>query len=192
MNLVFLLEERSAEEMLKGVLPKLVPDTINVRFLVFEGKQDLEKQLQKRLQGWQQPNSVFLVMRDQDRGDCLAIKQQLAQKVLASGKQQSTLIRIACTELESFYLGDLEAVEQGLGLSHLAKKQDTAKYRTPDQLTNAKQELKKLTGQHYEQISGSREIAKFLKVDGSNKSLSFNVLMNGINQLLERCYETQI
>jgi LAS superfamily LD-carboxypeptidase LdcB len=187
MNLVFLLEERSAEEMLKGVLPKLLPAHINTRYLVFEGKQDLEKQLQKRLQGWRLPNTVFLVMRDKDGGDGPSIKQQLMQKVIDSGKQQATLVRIACTELESFYLGDLNAVEHGLGIANLAKKQNDKKYRTPDVLSNAAQELKRLTQNQYEKVSGSRAISAFLKVDGSNRSHSFNVLLTGINKLITLC-----
>lgn len=187
MNLVFLLEERSAEEMLKGVLPKLLPAHINTRYLVFEGKQDLEKQLQKRLQGWRLPNTVFLVMRDKDGGDGPSIKQQLMQKVIDSGKQQATLVRIACTELESFYLGDLNAVEHGLGIANLAKKQNDKKYRTPDVLSNAAQELKRLTQNQYEKVSGSRAISAFLKVDGSNRSHSFNVLLIGINKLITLC-----
>jgi hypothetical protein len=148
--LVFLLEEPSAAEMLKGILPNILPEDVNVKFLVFEGKQDLEKQLERRLKGWQQSNSVFLVMRDKDGGDCLTIKQRLAEKVCTSGKQAVTLIRIACTELESFYLGDLNAVEQGLEIANLAKKQLIRKYRTPDSLSNAAQELSNLTQRKYQ------------------------------------------
>lgn len=182
--LVFLLEEPSAAEMLKGILPNILPEDVNVKFLVFEGKQDLEKQLERRLKGWQQPNSVFLVMRDKDGGDCLMIKQRLAEKVCASGKQAVTLIRIACTELESFYLGDLNAVQQGLEIGNLAKKQLIRKYRTPDTLSNAAQELSNLTQKKYQKVAGSRAIAPFLKIDGSNKSHSFNVLLVGIRKLV--------
>ena len=182
--LVFVLEEPSAKEMLKGVLPKILPQDIEVKYLVFEGKQDLEKQLVHRLKHWQQPESVFLVMRDKDGADCMMIKNRLAEKVQETGKQDATLIRIACTELESFYLGDLSAVEKGLGISNLAKKQQEKKYRTPDRLANAKEELKKLTLQKYQQISSSREIAPHLKTDGSNKSHSFNVLLSGIKKLI--------
>ena len=45
-HLVFLLEELSAEEMLKGVLPKILPEGIHVKFIVFEGKQDLDGDLE--------------------------------------------------------------------------------------------------------------------------------------------------
>lgn len=184
-QLVFLLEERSAEEMLKGVLPKLLPDDISVKYIVFEGKQDLEKQLERRLRGWQQANTAFLVMRDKDGGDCLLIKRQLTEKAHASGKGGTTLIRIACTELESFYLGDLNAVELGLGIANLAKKQNERKYRTPDVLANAAQELQNLTQRKYQKVAGSRAIAPHLKTDGSNRSHSFNVLLSGIEKLVE-------
>lgn len=184
MNLIFLLEELSAAEMLKGVLPKILSDGIKVKYVVFEGKQDLEKQLERRLKGWQQPNSAFLVMRDKDGGDCLLIKRQLAEKANASGKGGMTLIRIACSELESFYLGDLNAVEQGLGLSNLAKKQQERKYRTPDALSNAAQELQNLTQRKYQKVAGSRAIAPHLKTDGSNRSRSFNALLTGIEKLM--------
>ena len=73
MNLVFFLEEPSAREMLKGLLPRVLPDVISFRYLVFEGKQDLEKNIVRRLRGWRAPNSVFIVLRDQDAGDCSAI-----------------------------------------------------------------------------------------------------------------------
>ena len=40
-QLIFLLEEPSAEEMLKAILPKVLPADIHTEFKVFEGKQDL-------------------------------------------------------------------------------------------------------------------------------------------------------
>jgi hypothetical protein len=41
-HLVFLLEERSAKEMLDGLLPRLFPQPVRYRCIVFEGIQDLE------------------------------------------------------------------------------------------------------------------------------------------------------
>ncbi len=186
MHLVFMLEERSAAEMLKGVLPNIISAEVIVRYVVFEGKQDLEKQLERRLRGWQLANSVFLVLRDKDGGDCVEIKRKLAEKVNACGKSAVTLIRIACTELESFYLGDLHAVEKGLEISNLTRKQSERKYRAPDVLSNASQELQNLTQRKYQKVAGSRAIGPYLKTDGSNRSRSFNVLLTGIQGLLQR------
>ncbi len=181
--LVCLLEEPSAKEMLKGVLPRVLPDDVYVQYIVFEGKQDLEKQLQRRLRLWKQPDSFFLVMRDQDSGDCMIIKENLLVKIKETGRHDTTIVRIACHELESFYLGDLKAVENGLGIHGLAKNQSKRKYTGSDSLSNAAEELIKLTRKQYQKVSGSRAIAPYLKIDGSNHSHSFNVLLDGIRRL---------
>ena len=51
-HLVFFLEEPSAREMLRGILPKILPADISTQFVVFSGKQDLEKRLPVRLRAW--------------------------------------------------------------------------------------------------------------------------------------------
>lgn len=183
-TLVCLLEEPSAREMLKGVLSRMLPPDICVKYLVFEGKQDLEKQVTRRLKGWNIPNSVFLIMRDQDSGDCVNIKNNLAEKVAGSNKQDNAIIRIACHELESFYLGDLAAVEQGLGINGISRRQNNKKYLSPDRLANAADELERLSKKRYQKISGSRSIAPHLNIDGSNKSYSFNILLEGIKKII--------
>lgn len=184
MNLVCLLEEKSAEEMLKVILPKVLPEDVHVRTFAFEGKQDLEKKLKRRIQHWQEPDSFFLVMRDQDSGNCLDVKKRLKTIIAETGKAEQTLVRIACHELESFYLGDLRAVESGLAINNLSRRQQENKFRTPDTLANAAEELIKLTGKKYQKISGSRSIAPFMTLDNSNRSTSFNTLVRGIKTLL--------
>lgn len=185
-TLVCLLEERSAEAMLRGILPHLIPEDCEAVFIPFEGKQDLEKQLVRKIRLWRKPDTWFLVLRDQDAGDCVAVKQNLQELVRKTGKEDRTLIRIACHELESFYLGDLRAVEEGLGLSGLADRQKRKKYRMPDALSNACQELRKLTQESYQKLSGSERIAPCLRVDGSNRSASFNALVQGIGRMFSR------
>lgn len=48
-ELVFLLEERSAKVMLESLLPRMLHDDIEFKLIAFEGKQDLEKQITKRM-----------------------------------------------------------------------------------------------------------------------------------------------
>ena len=78
-SLVFLLEEPSAQDALEGFLPYLLPDGITVKYLVFEGKQDLEKRMTRTLRAWRQPNTRFIVLRDQDSGDCRVVKEGLLE-----------------------------------------------------------------------------------------------------------------
>jgi len=184
-NLVCLLEEPSAEEMLKGIFPRLLPDDIFVKFIVFDGKQDLEKQIVRRLRFWQKPDSVFLIMRDKDAGDCKQVKKSLVRKTIKAGRQAESVVRIACHELESFYLGDLKAVEKGLSMSNLQQHQDNRKCRSPDSMPNANDSLKKITKLRYQKVAGSRAIGPYLSLNGSNRSRSFNALISGISRLLD-------
>ncbi len=180
-TIVFFLEEPSAREMLAGVLPRILPETMQVRYIVFQGKQDLEKNLKKKLRGWRMADCIFVVMRDQDSGDCKAIKTKLTDLCREAGKE-GVLVRVACRELESFYLGDLAAVEQGLGLSGLRKQQQGKKFRDPDALGNPAEELFRITQHAYDKIAGSRAIAPYLSLE-ANCSNSFKVLLSGIKNL---------
>jgi len=181
-TLVFFLEEPSAREMLEGVLPRILPENVQVRYLIFQGKQDLEKNLKRKLRGWRMADSVSAVMRDQDSGDCKAIKTKLLELCSQAG-QEGVLVRVACRELESFYLGDLIAVEQGLGLKGLGKQQNWKKFRDPDALGSSAEELIRLTRNGYDKVAGSRAIAPFLSLE-ANRSKSFHVLVSGIRKLV--------
>lgn len=181
MQLVCFTEERSAKIMLEIILPKLIP-SIETKVINFEGKQDLEKNIENKIRLWKTLDTVFLVTRDQDSGDCKLIKENLLEKVTSSEKDNISLIRIACHELESFYLGDLLAVETGMNIANLSKEQNKKKLRTPDKIVGAKEELQKIA-KTYQPVSGSRNISKYLNLDGNNKSISFNFLISGIRKL---------
>lgn len=182
-ELVFCLEEESAKVMLQGVLPRLLPDSeMTFRFIVFQGKQDLEKQLLRKLRGYCNAEAFFLVMRDQDSSpDCVQVKNGLVALCRQAGKQNA-LVRIACRELETFYLADLAAVESGLGLQGLSKLQLTKKFRSPDYLGSPSKELSTLTKGQYQKVGGSRSIGVHLQLDNV-RSDSFRNLLSGIRRL---------
>lgn len=159
MTIVFLLEERSAAEMLNILLPKILPDEIHHRCIAFEGKQDLERNVERKIRGWQSPDTHFVVMRDQDSDDCHEVKAKLVEKCRLAGRPDS-LVRIACHD---FYLGDLSAVSQAFDMR--MPSQQSRKYRNPDSLANAADELKKMTKFQYQKIAGSRKIAAYLATD---------------------------
>ena len=181
MNIVFLLEEPSAREMLKGLLPRILPASLVVKYVVFEGKQDLERNIVRKLRGWRAPNSIFVVLRDQDAGDCLAIKRALAEKCRDAGRPE-TIVRIACRELESWYFGDLAAVERGLGIANLVRYGNKRRYREPDVIRSPATELSKVTRNAYQKVSGSRDIGPELSPD-INKSHSFRVFVQGVQRV---------
>ncbi len=181
-ELVFLLEERSAKAMLESLLPRILREDTRFRCIPFEGKQDLEKQLIQKIRAYQNARARFIVLRDQDsHPDCRAVKAQLYKLCEASGKSPRCLVRIACRELETFYLGDLQAVEQALGVKGLAKLQQNRKYRDPDGLGSPSKELRTLTEQRYEKVAGSRSIGLHLAVDNP-RSASFRNLIAAVRR----------
>ncbi|MFC4160339.1 DUF4276 family protein [Chitinimonas lacunae] len=182
-ELVFLLEEPSARAMLESLLPRILSEEINFRLIAFEGKQDLEKQITRKIRSYLNHHARFIVLRDQDsHPQCQKLKQNLLDLCHASGKGTHCMVRIACRELETFYLADLQAVEQGLKIRDLASKQSSSKFRSPDYLGSPSHELKTLTKQRYEKVSGSREIGKYLKLE-NHRSPSFRNLIAAIYRL---------
>ena len=159
-EIVFFLEEKSAKVMLEGFLPKILPTALVPRFIVFGGKQDLEKQMVNRMRGYLVPDARFVVLRDEDSDDCQAVKPRLIEACRKAGKTDS-LVRIACHELESWYLADLAAVERGLEVSNLARLQEKNPYRAPDALPCPSKHLARIAPT-YRKISGSRAIGPYL------------------------------
>jgi hypothetical protein len=180
-TLVFLLEEPSAEAMLKCLLPKILPSGLAVEYKIYEGKYDLDANLPRVLRTWKRPGSFFVVLRDQDASDCGKLKKNLQELCEKTGSP-NVLIRIACRELESFYLGDLNAVEKGLGIRGLGAMQRQRKFRNPDQLVKPSLELFRLTKGRYQKVSGSAAIGRHLQPQ-QNHSKSFNVLIAGLNRI---------
>ena len=177
-QIVFFLEEPSAKAMLEGLLPRVLPVNVTPRYVVFEGKQDLEKHLGRRLRGWHQADTSFIILRDQDSGDCKLIKDHLLEICRASGRED-TIVRIACRELESWYFGDLAVVGRALNLSHLAALAAKAKYRVPDKIVNPSAELRSITAGKYQKVGGSRMIGQHLSPN-QNTSHSFCVFLQGV------------
>lgn len=178
-ELVFLLEEESAKVMIEGILPKFLKLGITPRYIVCEGKQDLEKSMLRKLRGYVNPDAAFIVLTDQDSADCKDVKARLNQKCAEANKPQA-IVRIACRELESWYLADLNAVEQAFSKSNLSSRQNERKFRNPDRLGSPSKELKSLVPE-YQKINGSRMIAPYLDIENT-RSRSFYHFIDSIKK----------
>jgi hypothetical protein len=179
-RLVFFLEEPSAEAMLQEFLPRIIPPGITCRYHPFNGKQDLEKQLPRKLRHYQEGGEEckFIILRDQDSADCVQVKKKLKQ-IAVNENRHDAIICIACRELESWYLADLEAVGIAYNLPTLHKKQKKSKYRLTDSIHSPSQELKKLTQNRYQKQLGSRLIGQHLD-PANQRSSSFKYFVKKI------------
>lgn len=175
-ELVFLLEEESARVLIQGLLPRFEGQMPPVRFIVFEGKQHMMKELERKLRSYLNPEARFIILRDKDSADCREVKAQIKATCDRAGKSNAT-IRIACHELESWYLADLHALGAAYG-KDLSAFQTREKFRDPDLLGNPVQELRRLVPD-YDKVSGSRALAKVLDI-GNRRSRSFYHFISAI------------
>ncbi len=177
--LIFLLEEPSAKAFLESLTERLGMRDACI-LLSFNGKSDLEGKLANRMRGWMDNKACFLIMRDRDSGDCFDIKERLLKLCSASGVDSARFrVRVACGELESFYLGDMNAIAQAYNKPAIQKKSRTAKYRNPDKLGNACEEFFQLIGQPPTKVSAAKRMAPFMEIeqDDYNNSASFRCLL---------------
>ncbi|HAB03139.1 MAG TPA: hypothetical protein DCE25_09520 [Pseudomonas sp.] len=178
MNLVFMLEEPSMKHFLAGFMSRIVPEHFTVTYLVHEGKQDLEKSIPRKIRGWQVPNSCFIVIRDKDGEDPIILKNRL--RALCAERPE-TLVRIPVHHLESWILGDMQALATAFNRPNLAAMSGNRKFRNPDLLANASEELSRLVP-GYQKVGGARTVAPHIDFE-RNLSRSFNLLISDLKRL---------
>jgi hypothetical protein len=178
-RLVLLLEEYSMKVLLDRLLPRLFPE---LRFLCVphEGKQDLEKSIPRKLRAWREPGVRFVVLRDNDGGDCHALREALAALCI-EGQRPDSLVRIACQELEAWYLGEPEALAEAFGDDSLRTIGGKARYRNPDAVQRPSNALEELVPE-FQKVSGARRMASWLTRE-RNRSRSFQALIAGLTRM---------
>ena len=175
-RIVFLLEERSMQVLLDGLLPRLFPD-LPFLCVPHKGKRDLELSIPRKLRAWREPGVRFAVIRDNDGGDCEQLEAKLKQLCNRSGRGD-TLVRIACQELEAWYLGEPAALAKAFDKPKLQNLGRQARFRDPDALRRPAVEIERLIPE-FQKRSGARRMARHLTRE-RNRSSSFRALMEGI------------
>ena len=165
--------------LLEGLLPRLVP-CLPFLCVPHEGKQDLERSIPRKLRAWWEPGVRFVVVRDNDGGDFRTLKERLAGLCHETGRQD-TLIRIACQELEAWYLGDLKALAAAYNRPALTGLSSKARYRDHDVVQQPSAELAKLVPE-FQKVSGARLMGSRLSDDG-NLFHSFQAFIDGVRRV---------
>ncbi len=176
-RLVFLLEEYSMKVLLEALLPRLFP-ALPFLCVPHEGKQDLERSIPQKLQAWREPGVRFVIVRDNDNGDCRALKQRLGGLCAA---RPETVVRIACQELEAWYLGDPAALAEAFGDAKLARIGRRARFRDPDAVGQPSRTLVELVPS-FQKVSGARLLGPLLD-PARNMSGSFRALIDAVQRL---------
>lgn len=202
MNLEVLVEERSAEQALRVLLSRIVPNAaFEVR--VFQGKTDLLKKLPDRIRGYAtwitRADTCLVVLVDRDDDDCLALKADLEKMAAAAGlptakvapvdSRADVINRIAVEELEAWFFGDVPALCAAYPRIPVSLGQQ-AKYRDPDAIVGgtweALERVLQARGYHlggFAKVAAATEIARHMNVD-ANRSQSSSVFRDGVRQLV--------
>lgn len=180
-RLVFFLEEYSMKVLLEEMIPRVFPG-IGYLCVPHEGKQDLEKSVPRKLRAWREPGVRFVVVRDNDGSDCRALKARLVDLCREAGRPD-TLVRLACQELEAWYLGDLEALAAAFNdkekqIVALGRK---APFRDADAVAQPSKVLEALVPA-FQKVKGARLLGQEL-VESRNTSKSFRVFVDGVRRL---------
>lgn len=124
-----------------------------------------------------------MVVRDQDLADCVALKARLTELCVQAGRPD-TVIRIACRELEAWYLADLAAVDQAF-CTKLAREQQGRKYRQPDRLSGPSAELAaRVRG--FGKVDAARRLGGLVDVENT-RSPSFAHFVAAVRRLTAEC-----
>lgn len=179
-RLVFLLEERSMKVFLEELLPRLFP-TLSFLCVTHEGKQDLEKSIPRKLRAWREPGVRFIVIRDNDGADCRRVKEKLVALCQRGGRPDS-VVRIACQELEAWYLGDPLALAEAYERPDLPGLLGRERFRDPDQVQQPSTALRELVPE-FQKVTGARRMGA-LVTELRNRSCSFHALLDAIHGLV--------
>ena len=180
MELVFLLEEPSAKNLLDVLLPELLPAHCCFRTIPHEGKSDLLKSIPKKLRAWRNPEARFIVLHDQDANDCVQLKREIANVCSDSGRDD-VLVRIVCRELEAWYFGDPDAVEKAYPKFKAHKVRRRADFRDPDRIAKPAARLAGMIP-GFQKGSASLSIPKYMEIE-NNASRSFQCFVAGVRNI---------
>lgn len=168
---------------LRNLLPKLFPEFLEYEHWLIihhQGKSDLERSYPRKMREWLEPGVRFIILRDNDGADCVALKQRLVSKIPDNAPEY--LVRIVCQELEGWFLGDLDAVAAAYPFAARHRSFKSLSKKDPDELTNASELMKHLTGTQAK-VSRASMIAQHMQ-PANNRSNSFHVFVNGLGRFL--------
>lgn len=172
-------EEPSMKVALNNILPRVGLSPGRYRIISFDGVGELLRHLPAQLRALRNKDHHFVILRDNDNGDCHRHKEVIVGIVRKNGEVGRTKVRIVCQMLEAWFIGDSDALEKSRHLDKRVPK----RLRTcdPDMLNDPKRELGKLC-RGYGAVTGAKAISPHIVVSG-NRSASFRTFVSAVGDV---------
>jgi hypothetical protein len=200
-RLEILVEEQSMEEALRHLLPKIVQDRARWKVINLGSKGRLLKKLPSKLRGYKSQMDAgerikVIVLVDQDKDNCHALKQRLETMAREAGLQSKTaagesgafqvVTRIVVEELEAWFMGDTEALKTAFTSLRGAKFPSSFNHPDNGGTWERLQRFLKQNGiyrNRLPKIEAARKIAEHMD-PARNLSRSFQVFRQGVEACL--------
>lgn len=188
--IIFLVEDYSMRKFLEGILPRLNLEAHQFEIKHHRGKEDLLSHLALIVPSLSKRAQQIIVIIDQDQQDCLTLKNKIKEKMAWSNCKYQ--IRIACYELEAWFLGDFAAIAKCSPKFKASFFQDKKKYRDIDHIPKPSRVLEEIVPDWKERYGNkpqfAKEIASFISLEKqntekANRSHSFHVLLETLRSL---------
>jgi chromosomal replication initiation ATPase DnaA len=188
--IVFLVEDYSMRQFLDGILPRLGFDEHIFEIKHHRGKEDLISHLDKIIPSLSKRAQQIIVIIDQDKQDCVALKNEIKEKMAWCFCEYK--IRIACYELEAWFLGDMAAIAKCSPRFKARSFQGKKKYRDVDNIEKPSTVIAKIVPDWNDKYASkpkfAQTIAQFVSLERqnlkqANRSNSFHVLLETLFSL---------
>ncbi len=180
----FLVEDYSMRKFLEGILPRLGIDESFFEIKHHRGKEDLINNLNKIIPSLSKRAQQIIVLIDQDKQNCVKLKNKIKEKMAWCSCEYK--IRIACYELEAWFLGDMEAIAKCSPRFNARFFQGKKKYRDVDNIEKPSRVIEEIVPDWKERYASKLKFAKTIapfvslerqNLEQANRSHSFQVLL---------------
>jgi len=188
--IVFLVEDYSMKKFFEGILPRLGFKEDSFEIKHHRGKDDLICNLNKVVPSLSKRAQQIIVIIDQDRQDCIALKNKIKTKMAWCVCDYK--IRIACYELEAWFLGDMQAIAQCSAKFKATFFQNKEKYRNVDNIPKPSRVIEEIIPDYKKQYSSKDKFAesmsKFISLAEqnlvqANRSHSFHICLKTLHSI---------
>jgi hypothetical protein len=202
MHIEFLVEKPSAEAALRSLVPMICGSDISFDIHAFRSKSDLLAKLPLRLKSYRKflpPDWRIVVLIDEDRQDCIALKNLLEEAAMEAGLitrsrarggfRFQVLNRIAVEELEAWFFGDVRAIHQAYEKIPITLATKSA-YRDPDAIKGGTWEAMERELQKAGYFKGGLakiKVARAISANmepSRNRSRSFQIFRQGLLNII--------